>query len=78
MNWNCHTKNHSLSKGACGGGLEAGTPGHARKFKIIQMQLPKVYGPDLPIPMTDDAEDIRMEIEARYELATEQMRKLHF
>jgi len=42
------------------------------------MQLPKVYGPDLPIPMTDDAEDIRMEIEARYELATEQLRKLNF
>jgi len=34
---------------------------------------PKVYGPDLPIPMTDDAEDIRMEIEARYEL-TDQLR----
>lgn len=34
---------------------------------------PKVYGPNLPIPMTDDAEDIRMGIEAQYELATDQL-----
>lgn len=39
---------------------------------------PKVYGPDLPIPLTDDAEDIRMEIEARYKLATYSGRKLNF